>query len=54
MADRNREYKTGDRVTEAGGYTCESGHNRDFKQGDEFAACPVSGGETTWRRRNNK
>jgi hypothetical protein len=40
MADRNREYRTGERVADAGEYTYEAGNDRDFKQGEEFAACP--------------
>jgi hypothetical protein len=54
VADRNREYRTGEDVADAGAYTCEAGHDRDFKQGEEFAACPVSGGETTWRPKENR
>jgi hypothetical protein len=50
MADRNRDYRTGERVTEPGGYVCESGQRKDFREGDQFAPCPESGRETTWKR----
>jgi hypothetical protein len=50
MADRNREFKTGERVSEAGRYACKSGERRDLNANDSFPVCPVSGGETTWSR----
>ncbi len=50
MADRNRDFRTGERVPEAGRYTCEAGERKEFKNNDDFPACPVSGNETTWKR----
>jgi hypothetical protein len=50
MADRNRDYRTGDRVIEPGAFVCEVGQRRDLREGDEFPACPESGRETTWKR----
>jgi hypothetical protein len=50
MADRNREYKTGEQVAETGRYACKAGDKKDLNANDTFPVCPVSGGETTWRR----
>jgi hypothetical protein len=50
MADRNRDYRTGERVAEPGGFVCEVGQRRDLREGDEFPTCPESGRETTWKR----
>ncbi len=50
MADRNREFKTGERIAEAGCYACKAGEKREFNANEKFPVCPVSGGETTWKR----
>jgi hypothetical protein len=50
MAERNRDFRTGERVSEAGEYTCASGERKNLRADEEFPACPISGGETTWRR----
>jgi hypothetical protein len=50
MAEKNRDYRTGERVPEAGQYACASGDRKEFKTNDNFPACPVSGNDTTWKR----
>lgn len=50
MAESNREYKTGERVPQAGRYTCKTGDKKDFTANDNFPVCPVSGNETSWKR----
>jgi hypothetical protein len=52
MADRNRDFKTGERVTEAGEYICQSGERKNLRAEEDFPVCPISGGETTWKRDN--
>ncbi|PTX58923.1 hypothetical protein C8P63_114105 [Melghirimyces profundicolus] len=50
MADRNRAFRTGERVAEAGNYVSEAGEKAAYREGDEFRACPATGRETNWRR----
>ncbi|OYD06485.1 hypothetical protein [Paludifilum halophilum] len=49
MADRQREFRTGERVTEPGEYVCTAGNRKRYEGEETFDACPVSGEETTWR-----
>jgi hypothetical protein len=48
----NRNFRTGERVAEPGEYICEAGNRKELRGNEEFPVCPVSGGETTWRRQN--
>jgi hypothetical protein len=50
MANRNRAFRTGERVTEPGNYVCEAGEKASYREGDTFRACPATGKETTWSR----
>lgn len=50
MADRN--YKTGERVPEAGQYACAAGERISLRADENFPVCPIGGGETTWKREN--
>jgi hypothetical protein len=50
----NRNYRTGDRVTNPGEYICEAGERKNLREGEAFPVCPVDGGETTWRQGENR
>ena len=50
MANRNRAFRTGERVTEPGNYVCEAGEKASYGDGDTFRACPATGKETIWSR----
>lgn len=41
---------TGESCKEDGTYSCESGEQRYFSEGEPFAACPATGGPTQWTR----
>ncbi|MFD1040121.1 hypothetical protein ACFQ3N_17245 [Virgibacillus byunsanensis] len=52
MDHKNREYRTGQGVPEAGEYICQSGKRGNFKEKEAFPVCPVSGEETYWKQDN--
>lgn len=52
--DRDREFRTGEHVVEPGPYVCEVGEAREYGTNEDFAACPETGRETTWRRQERK
>ncbi|UFJ39216.1 hypothetical protein LOK74_14175 [Brevibacillus humidisoli] len=49
MAEQRNAFKTGERVTNAGDYVCGTGTTKRYETDETFAACPVSGQETTWQ-----
>jgi hypothetical protein len=42
-------HRTNELVPETGSYICEQGEAKDFREGELFSNCPVSGEHTTWR-----
>jgi hypothetical protein len=50
MAERMQDFKTGDRVNEAGRYKSKAGQFKDYNQEEVFATCPNTGKETTWTK----
>ncbi|WP_169713574.1 hypothetical protein [Paludifilum halophilum] len=53
MAERNREFRTGERVNDAGKYVSTAGEQNEYREGDTFAACPATGRDTIWTRDND-
>ncbi|MDR6224021.1 hypothetical protein [Desmospora profundinema] len=50
MVDRERAFRTGDRVAEPGDYVCEAGERAAYGEGETFRACPATGKDTEWKR----
>jgi hypothetical protein len=48
MENQDRPFKTGERVSLPGEYQSETGNKKQYKEGDMFEACPVTGVNTTW------
>lgn len=48
MSNTKTSYRTGETCERTGNYISESGRRNEFREGEKFLYCPVTGTDTTW------